>query len=97
MIKRERFQVSTGIYRYPTEAEQEASRGPDGKRQVWEGTKIKVGTIEVEVEVEVDMLGLANELGRRALKSKAGRAVEAGGLVKVKVIKKLRRETKKTT
>jgi hypothetical protein len=50
---------------------------------------LKNGTLQpdeirrVTVEVRVDFEGIAKELGRKAVRSRSGRSIEIGGLVRV--------------
>ncbi len=54
---------------------------------VWNRKGTEDYRVPCEVEVEVDLTGLALALGGRAVRSKGGKAVEAGGLVVVRRVK----------
>jgi hypothetical protein len=57
-------------------------------KQKWNGAITHKGQT-VRVELEVDVRELLLQLGHKAANSKGGKCIEAGGLVKVKVVQRL--------
>jgi hypothetical protein len=57
-------------------------------KQYWNGAITHKGQ-SVRVVLEVDVRELLLQLGHKAANSKGGKCIEAGGLVKVKVVQRL--------
>lgn len=86
-VIRRTARVSRGVSRRPTAEEiaagaREYSWLPDGHE-------------EGDITIEVDLSGLFRSLAVRALSSKGGKAVEAGGLIVARVVRGSKRRVRR--